>query len=131
MIAVTENATELLLLLFLVVTFAQSSLDKVVDWNGNLDWLKEHFSKTPLKPVVPALFLILTLTELAAGILCAIGFVQIVLGGSEDWAFLGAVVASLALLMLLFGQRLARDYDGARTIAIYFIPAVFLVFLLQ
>jgi len=35
------------------------------------------------------------------------------------------------LLMLLFGQRVAKDYDGARTIAIYFIPAVILVFLLQ
>jgi len=27
----------------------------------------------------------------------------------------------------LFGQRLAKDYDGARTIVIYFIPAVMLV----
>jgi hypothetical protein len=131
MIAVTENATELLLLLFLVVTFLQSALDKVIDWNGNLNWLKDHFSKTPLSRMVPALFLILTVTELAAGILCAIGLIQIVMGGSEDWAFWGAVVASLALLMLLFGQRLAKDYDGARTIAIYFIPAIFLVFLLQ
>ncbi|MDX1365844.1 MAG: DoxX family protein, partial [Arenibacter latericius] len=33
--------------------------------------------------------------------------------------------------MLLLGQRIAKDYDGARTIAIYFIPTVFLVFLLQ
>jgi hypothetical protein len=29
--------------------------------------------------------------------------------------------------MLLFGQRLAKDYDGARTIVIYFIPAVMAV----
>jgi hypothetical protein len=33
--------------------------------------------------------------------------------------------------MLLFGQRMAKDYDGAKTIAVYFIPAVFLVYLLQ
>jgi hypothetical protein len=30
-----------------------------------------------------------------------------------------------------FGQRLAKDYDGARTIAIYFIPSVLAVFWLS
>jgi hypothetical protein len=32
---------------------------------------------------------------------------------------------------MLFGQRLAKDYDGARNIAIYFIPAVLAVFWLS
>jgi hypothetical protein len=30
-----------------------------------------------------------------------------------------------------FGQRLAKDYDGARTIVIYFIPAVMAVLELE
>jgi len=34
-------------------------------------------------------------------------------------------------LLLLFGQRLAKDYDGARTIVIYFIVAVGAVYLLN
>jgi hypothetical protein len=33
--------------------------------------------------------------------------------------------------LLLFGQRLAKDYDGARTIVIYFIPAVMAVYWLE
>jgi hypothetical protein len=32
---------------------------------------------------------------------------------------------------MLFGQRLAKDYDGARTIAIYFIPSVLAVYWLN
>jgi len=40
-------------------------------------------------------------------------------------------VSSITLLMLLFGQRLAKDYDGARTIVIYFIPAVIAVYWLN
>lgn len=127
----TEYATEVLLLLFLIITFLQSGLDKILDWKGNLSWLTGHFSETPFKSVVPALFLVLTLTELAAGIFCVIGLIQLVGGGEKDMAFWGGVLSCLALLMLLFGQRVAKDYDGARTIAIYFIPAVFLVFLLQ
>jgi hypothetical protein len=34
-------------------------------------------------------------------------------------------------LVLLLGQRIAKDYDGARTIAIYFVPAVLAVYWLS
>jgi uncharacterized membrane protein YphA (DoxX/SURF4 family) len=127
----TEYAAEVLLLIFLIITFLQSGLDKVFDWKGNLSWLNGHFEKTPIKTYVPALFIVLIIIELAAGILSSLGLVQILLGNGEDLAFSGALVSCIALLMLLFGQRVAKDYDGARTIVIYFIPAVFLVFLLQ
>lgn len=50
-----NHVTELVLLLFLIITFLQSGIDKVVDWNGNLSWLKGHFSKSPLKNGVPVL----------------------------------------------------------------------------
>lgn len=128
---VTDNAATLLLLAFLIITFLQSGLDKVLDWRGNLTWLEEHFSGSPLKPVVPALFFVLTITELSAGILSLIGAYNLLAGSGNDWAFWGAVVSCIALLMLLFGQRLAKDYVGAKTIVVYFIPAVLLVFLLQ
>ena len=32
---IQKNATEILLLLFLIVTFLQSGVDKVTDWKGN------------------------------------------------------------------------------------------------
>jgi|SRR5690606_41977790 len=128
---ISKHATELLLLLFLIITFIQSSMDKVLDWKGNLSWLKGHFSKTPFRNLVPLLLGSIMITELLAGILCVIGFYLICMGGGATVAFWGAMVACLALLMLFLGQRIAKDYDGARTIAIYFVPAVFLVYLLQ
>jgi uncharacterized membrane protein YphA (DoxX/SURF4 family) len=126
-----NNATEILLLLFLVITFVQSGLDKITDWNGNLAWLKGHFAESPLRNMVPLLLGIVLVLEMVSGILCAIGVYQFVVAGESSLALYGALLACIALLMLLFGQRMAKDYDGARTIAIYFIPAVFLVFLLQ
>ena len=128
---ITQRAAEILLLGFLSITFLQSGLDKVFDWDGNLSWLKSHFKESFLKGIVPALVFILTVTELAAGLLSLAGLIQIVRGAGDDMAFWGAVVSCLGFLMLLFGQRIARDYDGARTIAIYFMPAVFLLYLLQ
>ena len=126
-----NNATEILLLLFLVITFVQSGLDKIVDWNGNLSWLKGHFAESPLKNMVPLLLAIILIIEMIAGVLCSIGIYQLIVSGESSLAFYGAILACIALLMLLFGQRMAKDYDGARTIAIYFIPAIFLVFLLH
>lgn len=124
-------ATEILILIFLIIVFLQSGIDKVFDWKGNLSWLKEHFTDTPLQSLVPLLLSTLLLVEIASGILCAVGLGEIILIGTSTIAFYGSVLSCIALLMLLFGQRLAKDYEGAKTIAVYFMPAVFLVFLLQ
>lgn len=127
----STHAAEILLLLFMIITFLQSGMDKILDWNGNLGWLKGHFSKTPFKNMVPLLLVTVLIAEMIAGVLCGIGIFQILTSGKSPMAFYGAIMSCISLLMLLFGQRIAKDYEGARTIAVYFIPAIFLVFLLQ
>jgi len=47
-----NHAAEILILIFLVITFLQSGIDKVTDWGGNLSWLKGHFKDTPMKGIV-------------------------------------------------------------------------------
>lgn len=126
-----ENATALLLLMFMIITFLQSGMDKLLDWKGNLSWLKGHFADTPFKNSVPVLLFIVLVTELLAGLLCAMGIFQVLMTGASELALYGSILCCVSLLMLLFGQRMAKDYDGARTIAIYFVPAIFLVFVLQ
>ena len=126
-----NNSTEILLLLFLIITFLQSGIDKILDWTGNLGWLKGHFEKTPLRGLVPFLLGTVLLIEVMAGILCVLGIYQLVVLEEKTLALFGAIASCIALLMLLFGQRMAKDYEGAKTIAVYFIPAIFLVFLLQ
>ncbi|MGF1559189.1 MAG: DoxX family protein [Flavobacteriaceae bacterium] len=128
---ITNTAAEILLLAFMVITFLQSGIDKLVDWQGNLGWLKGHFEKSPLKNRVPLLLATVLFVEMAAGILCLVGLFQLLVSGKTEIALYGAITSCIALLMLLFGQRMAKDYAGAMTIAVYFIPAVFLVFLLQ
>lgn len=126
-----SQAAEILILLFLIITFIQSGIDKIFDWTGNLSWLRTHFADTPLEGKVPLLLGTILLFETAAGILCAVGLYQMVIMGNHVIALYGAIVSCCTLLMLLFGQRVVKDYEGATTIAIYFIPSVFLVFLLS
>ncbi|CAM3419773.1 DoxX family protein [Zobellia roscoffensis] len=124
-------ATEILILFFLIIVFVQSSIDKVFDWKGNLSWLKEHFAGTPLENLVPLLLSTLVLIEMASGILCAVGLYQILILGESSIALYGSILSCISLLMLMFGQRMAKDYEGAKTIAVYFMPAIFLVYILQ
>ena len=56
---IQQNATEILILLFLIVTFLQSGIDKVTDWNGNVNFIKDHFKNSPLKNLVPLLLVVI------------------------------------------------------------------------
>ncbi len=123
------NTASILVLIFLAVTFIQSAYDKVFAWQGNVEWLKGHFANTSLlKNNVPAALGIILILELITGVLTLVGCVQLIINGERTFGYYGAVFSCITLIMLLLGQRLAKDYDGARTIAIYFVPAVLAVF---
>jgi len=126
-----NNAASILLLAFLAITFIQSGYDKLFYWKDNLDWLKDHFAKTQLKNLVRLALLNILVLELIAGILCVVGAIELLVNNGRTFGLYGAVFSCITLLMLLFGQRLAKDYEGARTIVIYFIPAVMAVLLLS
>jgi diacylglycerol kinase len=115
---------------FLAILFLQSGIDKVVDRRGNLEWLKGHFAKSPLTGMVPLMVTVITIMELAAGALSAIGCVMILLRRDSTFAFYGAVVAGLSILALFFGQRMAKDYAGAGVLVPYFLLTLVAIYLL-
>lgn len=126
------NTASILVLIFLAVTFIQSAYDKIFGWQGNVEWLKGHFANTSLlKNNVPAALGIILILELITGVLTLAGCVQLMVNGGRTYGQYGAIFSCITLIMLLLGQRLAKDYDGARTIAIYFVPAVLAVFWLS
>lgn len=123
--------TEILTLLFLTITFLQSGIDKILDWKGNVSFIKEHFKNSPLKNMVPLLLATILVLEVLAGVLMVIGIYQLATSGVKEIALLGSEIAAITLIFLLIGQRLAKDYAGAMTIAVYFIINIFGIFLLN
>ena len=115
---------------FLAILFLQSGIDKLVDRRGNLEWLKGHFAKSPLGGIVPALLTAITIVEVAAGTLSAVGCVFVLFSRDSTIAFYGAVVSAIAILALFFGQRMARDYAGAAVLVPYFLVALIAIYLL-
>jgi uncharacterized membrane protein YphA (DoxX/SURF4 family) len=124
------NAFTILLMAFLALTFLQSGIDKISDWNGNVAWLKGHFANTFIKNQVPAALISILALEIVAGVLAIMGIVQNLMTNGTQLANYASIVSCVTLLLLLFGQRIAKDYDGARTIVIYFIPALLGVYFL-
>jgi hypothetical protein len=115
---------------FLAILFLQSGIDKVVDRRGNMEWLKGHFAKSPLAGFVPAMVTTITILELLAGILSAVGCVWDFFRRDSTIAFYGAVTAGFAILALFFGQRMAKDYAGAATLVPYFLLTLAAIYLL-
>ena len=125
------HATIVITLLFLVVTFLQSGIDKITDWKGNVAFISDHFKNSPLKNIVPLLVGILLVLELLASFLMITGIYELTTSGAKEFAQLGAELASISLIFMLVGQRLAKDYTGAMTLAVYFIINIIALFLLQ
>jgi hypothetical protein len=109
---------------FFAILFLQSGVDKIIDRRGNLEWLTGHFAKSPLAGIVGVLLSIITMMELAAGALSAVGCIMILLRHDSTVAFYGATVSALALLALFFGQRMAKDYPGAAALVPYFLVVI-------
>ena len=126
-----HNVASVLILIFLAVTFIQSAYEKIFYWQDNIDWLRGLFEKTFLKKYMVLVTGVLVILELLAGIFSSVGVVQILVNGERLFGFYGGIFSCICLIFMLFGQRLIRDYDGARNIAIYFIPAVMVVYWLQ
>jgi drug/metabolite transporter superfamily protein YnfA len=126
-----NNIASLLILVFLAITFLQSSQEKLFHWKENIDWLKEHFAKTPLRNQVPLALANLLILELISSILCVVGAIELAVNSGRIYGLYGAIFSCITLIMMLVGQRLAKDYDGARTIVLYFIPAVMAVYWLN
>jgi len=115
---------QLLAAAFLAILFLQSGLDKVLDWKGNRAYLQGYFAKTPLARFTPVLLPSITALEVLAGVLSAAGVLSLLATRSSAVAFLGAAVASLSLLGLFLGMRLAKDYASAAGLVPYVIAAV-------
>ncbi len=117
---------------FFFILFFQSGLDKIFNWQGELNWIQSHFNKTIFKSFVPTLLFALMLLEIITGLMCIVSVVHLFFPISDYFPFLALFFSSCTLLSLFLGQRIAKDYQGAISIAVYFginLVGLFILFL--
>ncbi|MFK8281174.1 hypothetical protein [Capnocytophaga cynodegmi] len=107
--------------LFLIITFGYSAFEKIVDFRKSVIYYRDYLSDTFLEKYIAIILIFVIAAEVISTILFLVGIFEIFSLGAVFYGFYGLVIASSTLLCFLFGQRLAKDYEGARGIAIYFI----------
>ena len=111
---------QIFIAVFLIIVFLQSSMDKIIDRKGNLEFFNAHFSKTIFDNFTPYLLTIITLFELTGTLTLVYGIFYAFAGRTTLWIFYGFVILSVTLLFLILGQRIAKDYAGAADLVPYF-----------
>ncbi|MEO2167523.1 MAG: DoxX family protein [bacterium] len=110
---------------FFAIVFLQSGFDKVSDQEGNQSYFQDVFKNAPtLLSLSGPLFWGLTILELSAGVFCGLSIVTFSFVSGGFLARWGIRFATLALLALVFGQRMAKDYAGAAVVAAYMAVAL-------
>ena len=127
----SNHPTEILILLFLIITFVISAIEKIFDWKGSINYIRDHFKNSPLKNHVSFLVAILLIIEVIASILMIIGVYQVYTSGIKEIALLGITLSAVSILFMLIGQRLAKDYPGAMSLGVYFLITLFGVYILN
>jgi hypothetical protein len=115
---------QILASLFFSIVFFQSGIDKIIDRKGNLEFFKDHFKDTILNKIFSPALSILAFLEITTAAVCLFGFTYSLVFADTTFIFYGLLLAGLVLLMLLFGQRVAKDYIGAADITVYFIVCI-------
>jgi uncharacterized membrane protein YphA (DoxX/SURF4 family) len=109
---------------FLGVAMVQSGVDKITDWKGNHNWLVSHFSNSFLAPFVTSMLGTVTALETVGGLLLLFGAGNGLIYGDTYYVLCGLLVIAINLLALFFGQRIAKDYEGAAVLVNYFILTI-------
>ena len=94
------HITELMILLFLALTFVQSGYDKATDWTGNVTWLKAHFAKTFLGNKVPFCLGVILILEVLASLFSLAGIYQLIESNNKQLSIYAAVTSCITLLLL-------------------------------
>tara|TARA_B100000902_G_C27268889_1_gene895184 strand:+ start:613 stop:1080 length:468 start_codon:yes stop_codon:yes gene_type:complete len=114
--------------LFFSILFLQSGIDKLISFQGNLNYFQDHFKNTFFRNQVKYLLLVITFLECLTGGLFIYIFLAIIfapfLTFIIQWYLFSMVLCLITLSCLFLGQRLAQDYTGAVNLGIYFLIAL-------
>ena len=126
-----KNMASSLIIVYLIISFGFSVVEKITSWNKSKAYYREHFKGTLIEDHIPLSLLLVILLETISIGLCMRGFYGLLHSGAVYWASAGLVFVSLTLMVLMAGQRIAQDYSGAMNITVYFVLSAMGLYFLE
>jgi len=106
---------------FIGIVMTQSGFDKIFNWEGELDFISEKFAKTPLSNFSAFGLIQVTIFEVLSGLLSLLGALMVLFYNDESYGIMGLILAAISLCILMLGQRISKDYEGAAVLVPYFL----------
>jgi putative oxidoreductase len=118
-----------LLSLSLLITFVFSIGEKIVDISSYQNWLKEHFKNTFVLPILNLLFYLIIILELISSMLLLYGLYELNRFENFQFVYIGGIASFMCFLILLIGQRIAKDYQSTANLMIYILVSIASIYL--
>ena len=106
---------------FIGIVMTQSGFDKIFNWEGELDFISEKFAKTPLSNFSAFGLIQVTILEVLSGLLSLFGALMVLFYNNESYGIMGLILAAISFCILMLGQRISKDYEGAAVLVPYFL----------
>lgn len=115
---------------YFLITYGFSVYEKVVAWKETKAYYKQHFlnSILPQLMVKPSIVMVIIL-EVVTIISLLTGFYNLIVFDSLHILTFAMQCSCVLLLVLLIGQRIAKDYVGSTSLTIYFLLNTFCLYL--
>ena len=107
--------------LFIGIIMTQSGLDKIFNWEGELDFMTEKFSKTIIANFSTFGLIQVTILETLSGLLSLLGSITVLFYDDESYGIMGLILAAVSFCVLMAGQRISKDYEGSAVLVPYFL----------
>lgn len=117
------------LALTLIISFSFSIQEKLIDSTSYQIWLKDHFKNTIVLPFLKPLFYFIILLEVITSLILIYGLYQLWFLNNYSGLFVGSIVSFICFVILLIGQRVAKDYQSSANLMLYILVSLFSFYL--
>lgn len=126
---ITPHIPGILILTFLSFIYGISLFEKFIDFDRSFNFYDRTFHKTPLRNFIKPLVALMMFFESLNFFFLTSGLYELIVSGEKETAFIACTIASCTSLYILGGQRIAKKYSATNALSLYFVIAVFGVFL--
>ena len=113
---------------FLGIVMTQSGFDKIFNWEGELNFITGKFANTPLSNFSTFGLIQVTILEILSGLISLFGSIMALFYNDYSYGIMGLILAAASLAILMLGQRISKDYEGAAVLVPYYILTMFGLF---
>ena len=86
---------------FIGIVMTQSCFDKIFNWEGELNFMTEKFSKSPLSSFTAFGLIQVTIFEILSGLLSLLGSIMVLFFGDESYGIMGLIIAAISFCILM------------------------------